>query len=156
MEMCTNCPSGWYQESSRKTKCLKCKDKLVKHKEEEYNALSFEEKQQLLEEEKKEKEHQAKRTKSLKLLGKGFGAEASKRGKKGRGKKKKKGRRYKDNKKSNEKGKSFSSKDESISPPPPPPPQEDKKTKPTSNLSYQPNDLIEKESEYFTDKEIVL
>ena len=129
---------------------------IVKHKEEEYNALSFEEKQQLLEEEKKEKEHQAKKTKSLKLLGKGFGAKASKRGKKGRGKKKKKGRTSKDNKKSNEKGKSFSSKDESISPPPPPPPQEDKKTKPTSNLSYQPNDLIEKESEYFTDKEIVL
>ena len=129
---------------------------IVKHKEEEYNALSFEEKQQLLEEEKKEKEHQAKKTKSLKLLGKGFGAKASKRGKKGRGKKKEKGRTSKGNKKSNEKGKSFSSKDESISPPPPPPPQEDKKTKPTSNLSYQPNDLIEKESEYFTDKEIVL
>ena len=93
-----------------------------------------------------QREHQAKKTKSLKLLGKGFGAKASKRGKKGRGKKKKKGRTSKGNKKSNEKGKSFSFiKDEFISPPPPP-----------SNLSYQSNVLIEKESEYFTDKEIVL
>ena len=99
-------------------------------KEAEYNALSSEEKQQLLEQEQEEIEHQAKKTKSLKLLGKSFSAKGSKSGKKGRGKK---SRTSKSNKKSQETGlpapapplpgiSSAPPPPPEASPPPPPPP----------------------------------